>query len=170
MSFTAGHPVLLGLGANLGDPVGQLVRGVAQIGEVVRVDAVSAVYRSEPVGYRDQPDFYNLVVRGRTEWAPEELLRALQGVERELGRTPAFRNAPRTLDVDLLAYDDLVLRTPELILPHPRLHQRAFVLVPLAEVAPGWRHPVLGLTARELLLHAGELERIERWGELPVPP
>lgn len=169
MIFTAVHPVLLGLGANLGDPVAQLARGVAALAEVVAVEAVSAVYRSEPVGYREQPDFYNLVLRGRTEWAPEALLRALQRVERGLGRTPAFRNAPRTLDVDLLAYGGLVLHTPDLTLPHPRLHRRAFVLVPLEEVAPGWRHPVLGLTARELLLRAGELERVERWGELPPP-
>lgn len=163
----AGEEVLLGLGANLGNPVAQLARAVERLREAVEVEAVSSVYRSEPVGHREQPDFYNLVVRGRTRLPPGELLARTQRVEEELGRRRSFRNAPRPLDVDLLAYGSLVLDTPGLAVPHPRLHERAFVLLPLEEVAPGWRHPVLGATARELRLRAGALERIERWGVLP---
>jgi 2-amino-4-hydroxy-6-hydroxymethyldihydropteridine diphosphokinase len=125
------------------------------------------VYRSEPVGHREQPDFFNAVVRGRTELEPGALLARLHAVEEAMGRRRSFRNAPRVIDLDLLACGDRVVDTPELLLPHPRLAERAFVLVPLAEVAPEWRHPLLGRTARELLAVAGALERIERWGRLP---
>ncbi|HEX2080488.1 MAG TPA: 2-amino-4-hydroxy-6-hydroxymethyldihydropteridine diphosphokinase [Longimicrobium sp.] len=161
------HEVLLGLGANLGDPAAQLARAVEELAAPVRIEAVSSLYRTEPVGHADQPDFYNLVVRGRTALEPAALLRAAQHVEAALGRRRSFRDAPRTIDVDLLAYGDHVMRTPELTLPHPRLHLRGFVLHPLVEVAPEWKHPVLARTARELLSSAGVLERVERVGALP---
>lgn len=166
MDTSTEHEVLLGLGANLGDPVAQLARAVAALSPAVRVEAVSSVYRTEPVGYADQPDFYNLVIRGWTVLDPPGLLRAAQAVETALGRRRSFRDAPRTMDVDLLAYGDRVMRTPALTLPHPRLHLRGFVLHPLVEVAPEWRHPVLARTARELLSSAGELERVQRVGAL----
>ena len=161
--------VFLGLGANLGDPVAQLARAVRRLEEVLSGAGISSVYRSEPVGYREQPDFYNLVCGGRTHLSPRELLAHAHAIEREAGRVRSVRDAPRPLDVDLLAYGGVVRDDPELTLPHPRMAERAFVLVPLAEVAPGWRHPLLGLTARELLFRAPTLERIERWGELPRP-
>ncbi len=160
--------VLLGLGANLGDPVHQLTEAVRHLGEWLDLQGVSSVYRSAPVGYSEQPDFYNLVCRGRTDLPPLALLRITRRIEDALGRERSFPNAPRTLDIDMLAYEALVLDTPELILPHPRLHQRAFVLLPLLEIAPDWRHPLLGSTAAELLAAAGPLERIERWGPLPA--
>ena len=162
-----GAPLLLALGANLGDPVAQLALAVARLRELRLADAVSSVYRTEPVGFREQPDFYNLVCRGRTALAPGEVLRLARAVEEELGRERSFRDAPRRIDVDLLDLGGAVLRGPELTLPHPRLHERAFVLVPLAEVDPGWRHPVLGRTAAELLAARGAGERVERWGRLP---
>jgi 2-amino-4-hydroxy-6-hydroxymethyldihydropteridine diphosphokinase len=167
MHESAGHEVLLGLGANLGDPVAQLGRAVEALSSSLRIGAVSSLYRTEPVGHADQPDFYNLVVRGWTALEPAALLRAAQGVEAALGRRRSFRDGPRTIDVDLLAYGDRVMRTPELTLPHPRLHLRGFVLHPLVEVAPEWTHPVLARTARELLSVAGVLERVERVGALP---
>lgn len=160
------HAVLLGLGANLGEPVAQLARAVHLLEAHLRVDAVSSVYRTAPVGYTDQPDFYNLVVAGRTTLEPAELLRAAQSIENALGRARSFPNAPRTLDIDLLAHGDRVMRTPELTLPHPRLHLRGFVLHPLLDVAPAWRHPVLDATARELL-DAIAAERVEAMGPLP---
>lgn len=160
-------PVLLGLGANLGDPVAQLARAVERLAEVLQGVSISSVYRSEPVGYREQPDFFNLVCRGWTELSPGALLAHARAVEDEAGRVRSFPGAPRPLDVDLLAYGGVVQDDPELTLPHPRMAERAFVLVPLAEVAPEWRHPVRELTARELLSGASALERIERWGELP---
>lgn len=165
----SGSDVLLGLGANLGDPLGQLVLAVELLRQHVRVERVSAVYRTEPVGHADQPDFYNLVVAGRTELPPADLLSAARGIEDGLGRVQSFRNAPRPIDIDLLAYGDRVMRTPALTLPHPRLHLRGFVLHPLAEVAPQWRHPILGRTARELLSDAAALERVEPLGPLPTP-
>lgn len=157
-------PVLLGLGANLGDPVGQLRAAVDRLGEVVALDAVSSVYRTEPVGVGEQPDYYNLACRGRTSLPALDLLRALLRLEGELGRERPFPGAARTIDIDLLAYGDRVVNTPELVLPHPRLHQRAFVLAPLHEIAAGWRHPRLGLTVEELL--PGAAGGVERCGAL----
>jgi len=167
MSTHAEHQVLLGLGANLGDPVAQLERAVRAVSEFVRIEAVSSVYRTEPVGFAEQPDFYNVVARGATGLEPAALLYILQRVEEELGRVRTFANAPRVIDIDLLAHGDRVMRTEELTLPHPRLHLRGFVLHPLVEVAPQWPHPVLRQTARELLSTAAELERVERVGALP---
>ncbi|HEX2187243.1 MAG TPA: 2-amino-4-hydroxy-6-hydroxymethyldihydropteridine diphosphokinase [Longimicrobiaceae bacterium] len=167
MSAPADVEVLIGLGSNQDDPVRRLAEAVGRLAPVVRVAATSPVYLSEPVGFREQPDFYNLVVRGLTGLAPEALLAHLQAVERAMGRRREFRDAPRVIDLDLLAYGDRVVEAPGLTVPHPRMTGRAFVLVPLAEVAPEWRHPRLGQTARELLAAAGTLERIERWGELP---
>lgn len=154
--------VLLGLGANLGDPAAQLARAVDLLRGYVDVDRVSDVYRSQPVGHADQPDFLNVVVAGRTRLDPAELLAAAQAVEERVGRRATFRNGPRVIDVDVLAYGDRVMRTQALTLPHPRLHLRGFVLHPLAEVAPEWRHPVLGGTAEEMIAAAAGLERVER--------
>ncbi|HEU0077518.1 MAG TPA: 2-amino-4-hydroxy-6-hydroxymethyldihydropteridine diphosphokinase [Longimicrobiaceae bacterium] len=162
------EPVLIGVGSNLDSPVERLAEAVRRLAPDVEVLAASPVYRTEPVGFREQPDFFNLVVRGRTALSPASLLARLHAVEEVMGRRRSFRNAPRVIDLDLLACGDVVLDTPELTLPHPRMAERAFVLVPLAEVAPGWRHPLLGRTARELLAGAGTLERVERWGDLPT--
>ena len=160
--------VLLGLGANIGDPLGQLARAVEALRAMLDDVAVSSVYRTAPVGYDDQPDFYNLVVRGTTRLPPEDLLARILDVERSLGRERTFRNAPRTIDVDILAYGGAVIETPSLTVPHPGIPTRGFVLHPLAEVAPEWRHPVLRQTARELLDRAQGLERVERIGPLPA--
>lgn len=159
--------VILGLGANVGDPARQLAEAVEAVGRVVDVDAVSSLYRSEPVGDANQPDFLNLVVAGRTGLEPEALLEALLAIEARMGRIRTARNAPRIIDIDLLAYGDRVMESPALALPHPRLHLRGFVLHPLAEIAPGWKHPLSRKTARELLSLAPALERVERAGPLP---
>ncbi len=108
------------------------------------------MYRTEPVGFLEQPDFWNLVVRLATSLAPAALMAAAHRIEDELGRTRPFRNAPRTLDIDLLLYDDVVLDNPALRLPHPRLRERAFVLAPLAEIGPELVHPETGERVREL--------------------
>ncbi|MFL5381157.1 MAG: 2-amino-4-hydroxy-6-hydroxymethyldihydropteridine diphosphokinase [Longimicrobiaceae bacterium] len=158
--------VLLGLGANLGEPRRQLAEAVARLGALVEDVRASSVYRTEPVGHREQPDFHNLVVGGWTCVPPLELLRGMLDIERAMGRERSFANAPRTIDLDLLAYGGVVMRTPELTLPHPGIEHRGFVLHPLAEIAPEWVHPVLGRTARELLSAARPPERVERVGIL----
>jgi 2-amino-4-hydroxy-6-hydroxymethyldihydropteridine diphosphokinase len=165
-----GWHVMLGLGANVGQPLAQLARALDLVRGTLDGLRVSSVYRSAPIGNLDQPDFYNVVCSGATRKPPAAVMSSTREIERMLGRVRTVRNAPRTIDLDILAYGDLVLDTPDLTLPHPRLHQRAFVLVPLAEVAPDWRHPVLNMTAQEMLVSGGPFERIEPWGELRLDP
>jgi len=150
--------VYLALGSNLGNRAANLTTAIQRIRELGCVSAVSRIYESEPVGYREQGRFYNLVLRLETGYAPEELLVRVKRIETEMGRTSSFRNAPRTIDIDILAYDDVVLHTPELEIPHPRMSERSFVLLPLAEVAPDFVHPVTGKRMTELREHAETLE------------
>lgn len=169
MTAPAAVEVLLGLGANVGDPLRQIAAAVKALRGFVADIEVSSVYRTEPVGFAEQPDFHNLVVRGRTTLGAEALLDRVLEVEREMGRERTFRNAPRVIDIDLLAYGEAIVDTPRLVLPHPGIPTRGFVLHPLAEVAPAWRHPASGKTARELLEAASTLERVERIGPLLFP-
>ena len=141
----------IGLGSNLGDRMTTLRMAIQRLETLGRITGVSSLYETEPVGYLEQPSFLNAVVALDTAQAPADLLGALLGIERDLGRMRSFPNAPRTLDLDLLVVDNEVLDTPELTLPHPRLHERAFVLVPLAEIAPELVHPGSGKTMQELL-------------------
>jgi 2-amino-4-hydroxy-6-hydroxymethyldihydropteridine diphosphokinase len=129
---------VIGLGATLGDPAAQLRTAIAAIGRVAdtRVLAVSSFYRSAPVGYLEQPEFVNAAVTVETTLAPRALLDALQAIEAAAGRERRFKDAPRTLDLDILLYGDRVADEPGLMLPHPRLHERAFALAPLVEIAP----------------------------------
>ena len=157
---------LFGLGANLGNPQRQLALAVERLRPLLTDVRVSDVYRTRPVGYAEQPDFLNLVIAGDTAEPPERLLAAALEIERELGRIRTFPNAPRTIDIDLLAAGERAVDRAGLHLPHPRLHERAFVLVPLAEVAPEWRHPVLGTTVAEMLAALPDAGGVERLGPL----
>jgi 2-amino-4-hydroxy-6-hydroxymethyldihydropteridine diphosphokinase len=139
------------LGTNLGDRLANLQAAQAALAPQVSILAASPVYETAPWGYRDQPAFLNRVVQAQTGLSPVDLLLHLKHIEVTLGRKPNFRNGPRLIDLDILFYADLVLDTPDLVIPHPRLAERAFVLIPLADLAPGLRHPVFGLTIRELL-------------------
>lgn len=147
----------IGLGANLpsaaGAPAKMIAAAIERLAECGRVTAHSGLYRTAPVGYVDQPAFVNAAVLLETDLRPLPLLDALLGIERRYGRDRAAGppKGPRTLDLDLLLYDDLVLDKPELTLPHPAMHQRRFVLAPLGEIAPEWRHPVLRRSIAELL-------------------
>ena len=139
----------IALGANLGDPAATVNAAFAALDRLPhsRLLAKSALYRTAPVGIADQPEFVNAAARIETTLAPEALLDALLAIEQAFGRVRAERNGPRTLDLDLLLYDELRLATPRLILPHPRLHLRAFVLQPLAELAPDLALPGRGRLA-----------------------
>ncbi len=136
------HSVYLALGTNLGDRAANLRAAIAAMPPRVKVVAESAIYETPPWGFTDQPPFLNMVVRAETELEPQDLLDYLKNLEKDLGRTPTFTNGPRQIDIDILFYDMLVLDTPGLVIPHPRLQERAFVVVPLADLAPDFIHPV----------------------------
>jgi 2-amino-4-hydroxy-6-hydroxymethyldihydropteridine diphosphokinase len=141
------------LKSNFGDREANLLEAVRRIGELGEVRAVSSFYDTEPVGFLEQPRFLNGALVLDTELDPVSLLRGLLGVERAMGRerVGAVAKGPRVIDLDLLLYGDWVLWSEELILPHPEMQERRFVLEPLAEIAPEWAHPVLGVTVRALL-------------------
>ena len=145
------HTVYIALGTNLGQRLDNLRAAIEALTPDVRVLAESHVYETPPWGYEDQPAFLNMVVKVGTDLEPEPLLKFLKRLEVELGRELNFRWGPRLIDLDILFYDDLTLDTPPLVIPHPRLHERAFVLVPLADVAPDLIHPVLQQSVSDLL-------------------
>lgn len=143
----ATHLVYFGLGSNLGDRDRNLKAALDSLAGIVRLTAISSVYDTAPLLVTDQPRFHNAVCAGRASLAPLDLLHRIKSMEHTLGRVGGVRFGPRLIDIDLLFYDQLVIETPELTLPHPRLAERAFVLAPLAEIAPDLLHPVLHVTA-----------------------
>jgi len=160
------HVAYLSLGSNVGDTRHHLKvarQVLATLG--MSVEKASACYATEPVDFKDQPWFLNQVIRVRTDLAPMELLQACLRTEREQGRRRDVAKGPRTLDIDILLYDDLILQDPELQIPHPRIPLRRFVLEPLAALAPNKIHPVLQDTLRNLLAKCQDNSRVERLEE-----
>jgi 2-amino-4-hydroxy-6-hydroxymethyldihydropteridine diphosphokinase len=145
------HTAYIAMGTNLGDRLANLRAAIAALAPEIEVLEESPVYETEPWGYADQPPFLNMALRTATDLSPRNLLGRLKGLEATLGRIPSFRNGPRLIDLDILFYDDLILDTPALAIPHPRLHERAFVLIPLAEIAPSLVHPALRLSVAQLV-------------------
>lgn len=163
-------PVFVGMGSNLGDRVAALRTACHRLAERgLAVRATSSLYLTEPVDAPLQEWFVNAVLEGRSDLGPEEVLEALLAVETELGRVRAERHGPRTLDLDLLLHGDDVRDTDVLQLPHPRMTERRFVLVPLAELAPDCRHPVSGLSVREMLERCPDRSAVRRHAPPLVP-
>jgi 2-amino-4-hydroxy-6-hydroxymethyldihydropteridine diphosphokinase len=143
--------VYLGLGTNLGERAANLQAAARALEPAVRVLRASRLYETPPWGYEQQPDFLNQVLESSTDLNPQELLAYVKRLEVELGRQPGVRYGPRLIDIDILLYGAEIVDLPDLVIPHPRLAERAFMLRPLVDLAPDLRHPLLGKTIAELL-------------------
>jgi 2-amino-4-hydroxy-6-hydroxymethyldihydropteridine diphosphokinase len=156
--------VFLSLGSNLGDRVANIRKTVEQLERVrINVRRVSSLYRTEPVDFSPQPWFLNCAVEAATELMPLQLLKAVKSVERAVGRRPGITNGPRAIDIDILLYENVVVRSSALTIPHERMSERRFVLVPLRELAPAARHPVTKRTVLEMLQDSKDLSRVLRF-------
>jgi len=166
MEATAKAQIFLSLGSNLGDREKNLRDAIAVMAAAgVRVSRTSSIYETEPVDFADQPWFLNCVIEAETSLAPHDLLLALRGIESRMGSKKKFAKGPRLLDIDILLYGDTIIDKPELQVPHPRMTQRRFVLAPLVELAPHWRHPTWNGTAADLLARLQDHSVVRRFPE-----
>jgi len=145
------HVVYLALGSNLGNRAANLKETITSLPPQMEVKAKSKVYETPPWGHTEQEKFYNQVLKAKTYLEPEQLLKHLKRLEVALGRVASFRNGPRLIDIDILFYDDLVFESPLLTIPHPRVHERGFVLLPMMDIAPDFMHPVKQRSIRDLI-------------------
>ena len=158
--------VYLGLGSNLGDRKTNLEKALQLLGERLSIRQVSSLYQTEPVGHTEQPMFFNAVCRAETDLGPLQLLSLIKGIEAALGRVPSFAGGPRSIDVDILLYEGLSMETADLTIPHPRMAERAFVLVPLLELSPELVHPVSGDSIKDLVAAVQGQQGVEKVGKL----
>ena len=158
------HIIYIALGSNVGDKLLQCRKAISEILKIDRhrLLARSSFYKTQPIGYTVQDWFVNGVIKLETELEAHELLRSLKALESRLGRVETFRWGPRTIDLDLLFFDDEQIHSEELVIPHPLLHKRQFVLIPLTEIDPHLVHPVLRQTVRELLTQLKEDQGVEK--------
>jgi 2-amino-4-hydroxy-6-hydroxymethyldihydropteridine diphosphokinase len=148
--------------------MGNLVSAVERLSQKMTIKKVSSVYETEPVYYEEQPLYFNAVLSAVTELEPFALLRFVKSIESDLGRQHSFRNAPRLIDIDILFYGDLVVQTEEITIPHPGIVERAFVLAPLAEIAPELIHPVIHEKVEDLLAMVNGLGGVRKMGKLSL--
>jgi 2-amino-4-hydroxy-6-hydroxymethyldihydropteridine diphosphokinase len=160
------HEVYIGLGSNLGDRVAHLREAVHRLGSLIQIEQVSQLYVAAPLGYVQDDAYINAVLYGKTTMTPMDLLGMMQSIEAAMGRRPGVQFGPRPIDLDLLFYDAIQMETYKLTIPHPRLAQRAFVLKPLADIAPDLMHPVLYYTISELLADTEDANQVQ----LYIPP
>jgi 2-amino-4-hydroxy-6-hydroxymethyldihydropteridine diphosphokinase len=160
----AGKLIYLGMGSNRGDRLANLRRAMEELGKVgVKVQRVSSIYKTEPVDFAPQAWFLNCAVEATTTLMPMQLLKAVKSVERAMGRRPGVDKGPRPIDIDILLYENVVVRTAALTIPHERMNERRFVLIPLRELAPDARHPVSKRTVAEMLQDAADLSQVIRY-------
>jgi 2-amino-4-hydroxy-6-hydroxymethyldihydropteridine diphosphokinase len=155
------YTVYIGLGSNMGDRVAALREAVRRLQAIIKIDTVSQLYVAAPLGYVRQDAFINAVTRGTTTLKPQDLLHELQQMERAMGRRPGVQYGPRPIDLDILLYGAAQIESPTLIIPHPELANRAFVLKPLAEIAPNLMHPTLYYTITQLLQDADDASQVK---------
>ena len=161
----ASHIAYVGLGSNLGDRAGNMLMAIRGLIEAsLEISKLSSIYETEPVGMDDAPLFLNMVVEVRTGTiSPTQMLARMLRIEYLLGRKDKNLNVPRTIDLDLLFFGDQKLATPFLTLPHPRLHQRNFVLIPMSEIAPEFRHPTMKRSISDLVADTDDISLVCRW-------
>jgi 2-amino-4-hydroxy-6-hydroxymethyldihydropteridine diphosphokinase len=151
------HTIYLSLGSNIEDRQGNLHSAIQKLQQFVNIQHISSVYETKPVGYLNQPDFFNIVCSGSTHLTARELLTQAKAIEKALGRQATIRNGPRPIDIDILLYDTCIYQDEYLTLPHPRMTERAFVLMPLAEISPTVIEPRSGHTAQDLLQEVSQI-------------
>ena len=161
--------VFVGLGSNVGNRMSYLTKAVDALASVMHVSAQSSVYETEPVGYKDQPEFFNMVVEGATGREPRMLLEQIKHLEKRVGREHNEHMKPREIDIDILLYEGLAYRDEEVSVPHPELENRRFVLEPFAEIAPDVKHPVHGRSVSEMLSACGDTSSVVRVGQVRLP-
>lgn len=155
--------IFLGVGSNIEPREENISKAISLLKEKgFKIVKSSPIYQTQPVGYESQPKFLNLVLHIEEKTSPKSCLYTLKEIERDMGRTPTFPNGPRVIDLDILFYDSLIVDTPELKIPHPRLHKRAFVLIPLSQIAPDFLHPVFKKSVKELLKEV-DTKGVEIW-------
>ncbi len=156
--------VLISIGSNLGDRVRNCINALDEVSAFAKITRVSSVYETEPVGNEDQPDFINCAAEIETALPPQELLKRLHGIEDKLGRIHGDRLGPRLIDIDIIFYDDLIIDSEELQIPHVSAHARRFVLEPICEIDPWLVHPGFGVRVYELLDNLEDTGKVEKVG------